>query len=108
MSAADPVGSGVDLSVDTKEGGSAVEDEPRVPAPVAGDPKGVGTGVGQLPEDFPGYKYLLEAEFATYEDVRSLNLDQLIGIKGIGPDTAKRIQTALEPTPVPEPVLIVG
>lgn len=44
-----------------------------------------------LPDDFPGRKYLVAAGYTTLAQVRQLSIDDLIAIKGIGTRLAEQI-----------------
>jgi hypothetical protein len=46
---------------------------------------------GDLPEDFPGRKFLVQAGHTTLADVKTLSIDQLIEVRGIGTRLAEQI-----------------
>jgi DNA polymerase/3'-5' exonuclease PolX len=49
-----------------------------------------------IPEDFPGYKHLIDHGLTTLDEVRNMaTVGDLTEIKGIGPATAADIEEAL-------------
>lgn len=47
--------------------------------------------VSDLPDDFPGRKYLIAAGYVTLGQVKGLHIDDLIQVKGIGTRLAEAI-----------------
>lgn len=47
--------------------------------------------VSDLPDDFPGRKYLMAAGYVTLGQVKGLHIDNLIQVKGIGTKLAEAI-----------------
>lgn len=93
-----PIASGKKTSAkatpdDTEEtGSSASETTPTGEDNEAGDSVTTeATTATELPEDFPGRPYLMDAGHKTVEAVSSLDRDALVAVKGVGEKTAEAI-----------------
>lgn len=53
------------------------------------------TSTGNLPDDFPGRKILIENGFETIAEIKKLTADDLTSLKGIGTKLAESIINAL-------------